>query len=210
MPPTTPTRSCSSPHSPNRKQSKQINLSFQKPFPPFPPSTPAQNSIFSMISSPPPSSPVETVSIRYSRPSSPICAEELTNPFIKLSKPYVINFGRHHGKTLSQVPDSYVWWLQTKIKEGWFRQERYDDLRAALADDDDSASEQIPGPLSADWKPPALESTPSIFHDQVTSAPLWISEDDACRYFKLDRQYLEYLPKVSGGRHGVIRNAHPR
>ncbi|KAL2062988.1 hypothetical protein VTL71DRAFT_6060 [Oculimacula yallundae] len=207
MPPTTPTKSSSSRQSPYSKPSKKSITPIQRP---SPPSTPSQKTTSKITSSPPASSPIETTPIPESRPSSPTCAEEYISPFSKPSKPYVINFGRHNGKRLSQVPDSYVQWLHTKIQDGWFAQDRYEDLRAALADDDGLDFEQISGPLLIDWKPPALGFAPSIFHEEVTCAPLWISETDTMQYFKLSRQYLGHLPKVAGGRQGVIGNAKAR
>lgn len=151
---------------------------------------------------------------------------------------------------MSQVPGSYITWLKTKIRGGSFSQERYNGLRASLADDGgdddgDLESDLISGPLLANCKflnlpktcfgtivfqhtairdfspkqllisfasgtPPALGLASSIFHEDVTCSPLWISENDAGHYFKLGSQYLGSLPKVAGGHGGLIGNAKAR
>ncbi|KAG4434930.1 hypothetical protein IFR05_009599 [Cadophora sp. M221] len=89
-------------------------------------------------------------------------------------------------RTLHQVPDSYI------------RPKGY----ISRKEDDDSESDVISGPLLTDLyvsgKPPALGLANSIFQEDVTCSPLWVSENDVGGYFKLGRQYLESLPKAGG------------
>ncbi|KAH6707666.1 hypothetical protein BKA61DRAFT_615526 [Leptodontidium sp. MPI-SDFR-AT-0119] len=149
---------------------------------------------------------------------SPSFLPSIETPDVSPRKPpkqYVFDFGKYNGRALSQVPGSYITWLKTKIRGGSFSQERYNGLRASLADDGgdddgDLESDLISGPLLANWTPPALGLASSIFHEDVTCSPLWISENDAGHYFKLSSQYLGSLPKVAGGHGGLIGNAKAR
>ena len=105
---------------------------------------------------------------------------------------YILSFGKHAGKKLSEVPSSYISWL---IAEGAHKTRH--DLASALREEnllptDDS---ETPTPVNDDiWRAPsAYEARDGRFYDPWTSAPLWISDRDCSHYFGLSEPLLSRL-----------------
>tara|TARA_R110002060_G_scaffold33812_1_gene44669 strand:+ start:345 stop:521 length:177 start_codon:yes stop_codon:yes gene_type:complete len=48
------------------------------------------------------------------------------------TEPYIIDFGVHKGKFLTDVPKSWISWVKGKIFNGGFEGSQYDELREAL------------------------------------------------------------------------------
>jgi uncharacterized protein (DUF3820 family) len=130
-----------------------------------------------------------------SAPRTPIAApaddlvknEPASSPPKSLGADYIIPFGRHKGKRLSEIPQPYLYWLTDNTTLN-------PDLSACLLSM--GISPAIRGPLKADWKPPSLAHAPFKFRDCYSNENLWISRGDARKYFGLGADLLDGLPAV--------------
>lgn len=98
---------------------------------------------------------------------------------------YISDFGKHAGQKLRDVPKTYVDWLiSTNVYE------KRPDLAAALREEgllvDDYSCESS----DLKWRAPSIHEADSRFHESLTQAPLWISDTDASRYFRLGEPLL--------------------
>lgn len=116
---------------------------------------------------------------------------------------YILDFGKHFGAQLSDVPSDYISYL---IHAG--AHAKRPDLTAALrergflteleSESSPSSSAQSSGPSSQ--QPPAAWSAPSIhatkdprFSDPHRRTPRWISDADSLSYFGLEGAQLSAL-----------------
>ena len=104
---------------------------------------------------------------------------------------YILDFGKHAGAKLSDVPEDYIDWLIRK------------EIPAKRPDLADALREL--GMLSAGnniaittytvdrpaWKVPSIhETSDARFFDPHSQTPRWISDADASRYFRLEEPLL--------------------
>lgn len=100
---------------------------------------------------------------------------------------YILDFGKFAGMKLRDVPSTHIDWLiTTNIHD------RRPDLAAALYDGGllppDADSPEI---ADIKWKPPSpFATSDSRFYENLTHAPLWISDVDTSRYFRLGEPLL--------------------
>ncbi|KAH7323720.1 hypothetical protein BKA65DRAFT_481524 [Rhexocercosporidium sp. MPI-PUGE-AT-0058] len=124
------------------------------------PSSPAEQTKTPATIISPASSSLEMATTPDQSPSIPLSIEtrdsSLIAPLASQISHMLWNFGKHNGRTLSQIANGYIVWLKTKIRGGLFSQERFDELRVASEDDDDDDSKSgvISGPLSIGYKYP--------------------------------------------------------
>ncbi|KAK3174193.1 hypothetical protein OEA41_001437 [Lepraria neglecta] len=108
--------------------------------------------------------------------------------------PWQINFGKHSGKTLEQVPEAYISWM--------VRDEVYanrPDLKAALIASgflDPSLVEQSAKVASSIRTcgrriPDAYSNYEGYFQDDFSGQPLWRSNADARTYFNAESSAME-------------------
>ena len=99
---------------------------------------------------------------------------------------YILDFGTYAGNKLSDVPLDYISWL---IREGVHKERA--DLAVALREAGllaDHCSTDITDPA---WRVPSTyETKDSRFFDPWTQHPLWISDADVSRYFRLGEPLL--------------------
>lgn len=105
---------------------------------------------------------------------------------------YILDFGKHAGSKLRDVPSDYITWL---IRIGVHEKRR--DLATALREEgmlaEDSARTADPA-NSSTWRAPSPHSAAdSRFHDPLTQSPRWISDADASRYFNLSDPLLSNM-----------------
>jgi uncharacterized protein (DUF3820 family) len=109
---------------------------------------------------------------------------------------YIFTFGKHNGSRLRDVPDQYLRWLATNIKDFTSVPELKTAFQALGI-----GTEQISGGPRPDWKPPSLSNIPypqrDRFVEYITGETLWISDGDARKFFGLQLPYLIVLPRVS-------------
>lgn len=99
---------------------------------------------------------------------------------------YRMTFGQHRGKTLQEVPPSYINWMTS---QGIPSQRPA--LDAALRDHQKLRA-NINNP--SNWNPPGIyDTTDARFFDAHTQDPKWISDADVCRYFWLQEPQLSAL-----------------
>ena len=99
---------------------------------------------------------------------------------------YFLDFGKHKGERLPEVPPGYIDWL---INNGVYTN------RPALA----AALKALgrldtlrPAPMDPKWKAPRVsEAKDRCFFDPLLNDPLWISDKDAATYFNLREPTLE-------------------
>jgi uncharacterized protein (DUF3820 family) len=99
---------------------------------------------------------------------------------------YILDFGTHAGKRLSNVPSSYTDWLvETRVYE------KRSDLAAALREEGLLVDTCAPDTTIPAWKAPSVHGlSDNRFYDPLTQAPRWISDLDAFRYFRLSEPLL--------------------
>jgi uncharacterized protein (DUF3820 family) len=91
---------------------------------------------------------------------------------------YRLSFGKHAGKTLEELPSSYIEWL---LKNGILKSNP--DLASALKKTGHSRL--------ANWtKPNPQDTHDPRFFDRDTNAALWIAKTDAEKYFNVDVHLL--------------------
>ncbi len=102
---------------------------------------------------------------------------------------YILDFGKHAGSKLSDVPSTYISWL---IEKG--AHEHRPDFAAALheqgllGENDNSTPDVLGNPT---WRVPSVyDTTDKRFYDSLTQSPLWISDNDVSRYFGLSEPIL--------------------
>lgn len=99
---------------------------------------------------------------------------------------YILDFGKHAGRKLSDVPSTYISWL---ITTGVY--EKRSDLTAALRKEGSLVNNCTPDIVDSTWRAPsAHNASDSHFYDPLTQSPLWISDVDASRYFRLGEPLL--------------------
>ncbi len=101
---------------------------------------------------------------------------------------YILDFGKHAGEKLRNVPRTYIDWLvATKV------QEKRPDLAAALREEGLLVENHTPDTLDPTWRAPTIYEATFMdgrFYDHATQSPLWISDVDASRYFRLGEPLL--------------------
>jgi len=110
-----------------------------------------------------------------------------------LKQTYTLTFGRHCGKTLDEIPTTYMRWiLENDVYQG------HDDFTEAL---------RAHGDLSAAVKPTANQTANTLlamatfkapkfpvedcFYDSFSREKLWISNSDAKTYFNADSAHMK-------------------
>ncbi|KAE9380758.1 hypothetical protein N431DRAFT_135363 [Stipitochalara longipes BDJ] len=114
---------------------------------------------------------------------------------------FVLTFGKHEGKRLSDVPESYLYWLIDNTSPT-------SQLSTALYEI--GITPAISGPRKAGWSPPYTGSAPYQFYDDYSEEALWISQTDARQYFGLGANLLEGLPVVGSSRSALFKSNIPR
>jgi hypothetical protein len=109
---------------------------------------------------------------------------------------YIMTFGRHYGKRLSEIPLSYLYWLSDNTTPT-------PDLYYALVDMEIFPA--IRGPQKPGWKPPSLAFAPFKFRHCHSREDLWISGIDAREYFGLGTDLVDGLPTVDRAKQGKQR-----
>ncbi len=105
----------------------------------------------------------------------------------KQESSYVLDFGLHKGKQLSEVSSNYVFWLKQNI-----------DDKTKLATPALTAALQDLPTLSTDrWTPPNIDGAPAKFWDEWTYKQMWISAGDARKIFGMNWSFLAQLPLVN-------------
>lgn len=101
---------------------------------------------------------------------------------------YILDFGKYSGKKLRAVPSGYIDFLVSEKV-----QEKRPDLAAALHEEGLLVENYTPDTLDPTWRAPTVyeaEFMDGRFYDQFTQSPLWISDVDASRYFRLGEPLL--------------------
>jgi uncharacterized protein (DUF3820 family) len=106
---------------------------------------------------------------------------------------YVVTFGKHNGKKLSEIPTSYLLWLSDNPT---FKPPPA--LQAALLDFGIGLTSTAPMSLISHrmWSPPLLPYAPARFHDWYTEEALWITTSDVKVYFGFSEDYLRLVPTL--------------
>lgn len=102
---------------------------------------------------------------------------------------YILDFGKYAGKKLTDVPRTYTDWLvATNVYE------QRPDLAAALREGGFMVENFEPGDLfDPTWRAPKVHDATFAdmrFFDNATESPLWISDVDTSRYFRLGEPLL--------------------
>jgi uncharacterized protein (DUF3820 family) len=118
-------------------------------------------------------------------PQTSFKAENTSDCIKSLGPDHILDFGRHSGKRLRDIPASYLTWL---IDNHALARELSTAIIAL------GITPAIPGPRKPDWRPPKIGSAPRQFRDWLTNEDLWISKSDARKYFGLRPNLLEGLP----------------
>lgn len=101
---------------------------------------------------------------------------------------YILDFGKHAGQKLRDVPSTYIDWLVTTNVH-----DKRPDLAAALREEGLLVENYTLDGLDPTWRPPTVYEAnfmDSRFYDHFTQSPLWISDVDASRYFRLGEPLL--------------------
>lgn len=107
--------------------------------------------------------------------------------------PYVFDFGTHVGKTLAEVPKTYIiWLLQQQIL--------HDNLELKQAMLEEGFIDQTKDPLQTyridKWEAPGVHKAPVHFYNRETDEYLWIQPLDISKFFHMDEKFIRGLPLV--------------
>lgn len=109
---------------------------------------------------------------------------------------YVLPFGIHKGRRLSEVPPKYVSWLKDNIDI--IPNLSNPALRAALLELSKIPSKAVKEvPKKPAWIPPSLRSAPYRFVDDWKGELIWIASSDAKKFFGMDTKILSQVPAVN-------------
>jgi uncharacterized protein (DUF3820 family) len=101
---------------------------------------------------------------------------------------YILSFGKYAGQKLTDVPPTYIDWLMaTKVHD------QRPDLAAALRKEGLLVENHTPDTIDPIWRAPTVheaEFMDTRFFDDITQSPLWISDIDVSRYFRLGEPLL--------------------
>lgn len=99
---------------------------------------------------------------------------------------YVLDFGKHKGKKLSEVPPDYMQWLE----ENALRPSLKEALATILGGSTSSS-------ITYSWTPPALSGAGGRFYDYFEAGPIWVTRWDSTKLFKLDTAAMARLPNLN-------------